>query len=143
MADNNERMIIDVVVRHRGGTSEALSRVNPLPEKREIMVETDTCKFKFGDGVHRWNELEYANIQSTPDFLSVIVTSQNISEKEIELPENCEYVINVAIQGILTEPDVDWEIIEQAEKKYISWKGLELENIVRENDKIFIKYYRR
>lgn len=32
---------------------------NPLLQRGEIGIEQDTKKLKIGDGVHRWNELDY------------------------------------------------------------------------------------
>ena len=48
-------------LQHRGGTAAALASENPTPKAREIMIETDTTKFKIGDGVTAWNELAYAS----------------------------------------------------------------------------------
>lgn len=42
------------------GTSDALSRTNPVLLAGELGFETDTGKFKFGDGVTRWTGLKYA-----------------------------------------------------------------------------------
>lgn len=44
----------------RGGTSEEWTRVNPVLSEREPAIETDTRKFKFGDGVTPWRDLLYA-----------------------------------------------------------------------------------
>lgn len=48
-------------IQNRGGTGADLTSVNPLLKAREIVIETDTGRMKTGDGVHRWNELEYAD----------------------------------------------------------------------------------
>ena len=42
------------------GTSEALSSTNPVLLAGELGFETDTGKFKFGDGVTKWTGLKYA-----------------------------------------------------------------------------------
>ena len=62
-------------IKMRGGTAEALSVKNPLPARREIIVETDTKKLKVGDGVHKYNELPYAggDVQSPPSDNNVYV----------------------------------------------------------------------
>ncbi len=44
----------------RGGTAADLATVNEIPLKRELVLETDTDKFKFGDGVTAYNSLAYA-----------------------------------------------------------------------------------
>lgn len=51
-------------LQHRGGTAAALASENPTPKAREIMIETDTNKFKIGDGVTAWNSLPYAKSES-------------------------------------------------------------------------------
>ena len=65
-ADNNILTSI-VVIQHRGGTTSALQQMNPLLERREIVVETDTGKLKVGDGVHNWKDLPYSGASSLPD----------------------------------------------------------------------------
>ena len=47
------------------GTSAALLNVNPFPLVGEIIFEQDTGLFKIGDGIRAWNNLPYANPQST------------------------------------------------------------------------------
>ena len=42
-------------------TAAQWSIANPVLLRGETGVESDTRKFKFGDGVNRWNDLEYAN----------------------------------------------------------------------------------
>ena len=42
------------------GTAEALASVNPVLLAGELGLETDTGKFKFGDGTNAWNNLSYA-----------------------------------------------------------------------------------
>ena len=156
------------VIQLRGGLSSVLKKVNPLPARRELMVEIDTGKIKVGDGTHRWNELTYSGngISVPPNdgkvysmkngawievdasgaviperkIFNVILTSEQISQKYIQLPNDCDTskLINLYIQGLLTERGLDWELDENK----ISWNGLELENIVQAGDKIFIDYYK-
>ena len=42
------------------GTSEALTASNPVLLAGELGFETDTGRFKFGDGVTAWQGLKYA-----------------------------------------------------------------------------------
>lgn len=42
------------------GTAEALASVNPVLLAGELGLETDTGKFKFGDGTNAWSSLSYA-----------------------------------------------------------------------------------
>ena len=55
------------VIQLRGGTAEAMSRVNPVLKHREIAIEVDTGRIKCGDGVHSWNELPYSGLASPPN----------------------------------------------------------------------------
>ena len=43
----------------RGGSAAALAALNEVPLPRELVLETDTGKFKFGDGVTAYNDLPY------------------------------------------------------------------------------------
>ena len=43
----------------RRGTAEVLTTVNEVLLAGEVVLETDTGKFKFVDGVTAWNDLEY------------------------------------------------------------------------------------
>ena len=132
------------VIQLRGGTSEVLSEVNPLPERREIMCEVDTGKLKVGDGIHTWNDLPYSGgtaTQATLTGVSIELTSEHIAQKYVSLPVNCDTagLIKVYIQGLLTEQDIDWEL----DTGKVSWEGLNLEGILRVKDKLFIEYFRR
>jgi hypothetical protein len=59
------------LIQLRGGTAAAWTSANPVLELREPGVETDTRRFKFGDGVTAWNSLPYASANS--HFLGVYV----------------------------------------------------------------------
>ena len=45
----------------RGGTAANLTTVNEIPLKRELVIETDTLRYKLGDGITAWNALPYAS----------------------------------------------------------------------------------
>lgn len=47
-------------IRHRGGTAATWTSTNPILSAREMGIETDTQKFKFGDGTTNWNLLPYS-----------------------------------------------------------------------------------
>jgi hypothetical protein len=42
-----------------GKTASAWTSANPVPLVREVCLETDTGRIKFGDGVTAWNSLPY------------------------------------------------------------------------------------
>lgn len=56
--------MVDTVIHYRflcrGGLAATLAAVNEIPLKRELVLETDTLRFKFGDGVTAYNALPYA-----------------------------------------------------------------------------------
>ncbi len=131
----------------RGGRADILQAVNPVLLAREIMIETDTGKLKVGDGTTHWNDLAYYGQHSTETIYKVILTAEHISQKYIELPEDCDTSKFTAlyIQGLITEPGVDWELVEKTdpEKDTIAWNGLELENTAQVGDKILVSYYKK
>lgn len=47
------------LIQIRGGTASQWTTANPILAAREMGVETDTRKHKFGDGVTAWNSLAY------------------------------------------------------------------------------------
>ena len=59
-------------IQFRRGTSEALAAVNEVPLAGEIGIETDTGKYKIGNGSTNWNGLPYAG-QNFPTDTSVYV----------------------------------------------------------------------
>jgi hypothetical protein len=48
------------LIQNRRGTSAEWVSANPVLSSGEIGVETDTLKFKIGDGVTAWADLKYA-----------------------------------------------------------------------------------
>lgn len=48
----------------RNDTAAQWTSINPVLAKGELGVESDTNKFKFGDGTKKWTELPYASAQS-------------------------------------------------------------------------------
>lgn len=91
----------------RGGVSTALTSENPVLARREIAVEVDTGRMKVGDGVHSWNELDYANagdgISSLPpidDKIYAIKNGEYVSiMPEIEDTGDIVFVVNKEMTG--------------------------------------------
>lgn len=67
----------------RGKTAAEFNVDEKIYLKNETLLEVDTRKVKYGDGVHRFSELEYANV--TPEELEDLVarSSHTHSNKEI------------------------------------------------------------
>ena len=53
-------MSTTAILRHRRGTASAWTTANPILEDGQVGFETDTLKFKLGDGATAWNSLAYA-----------------------------------------------------------------------------------
>ena len=64
---SQERQLYRFLV--RGGEAAAISALNEIPLERELIVETDTLKFKIGDGVTRYLSLPY--LGATRDQISM------------------------------------------------------------------------
>lgn len=67
----------------RGKTAAEFNVDGKIYLKNETLLEVDTRKVKYGDGVHRFSELEYANV--TPEELENLIarSSHTHSNKEI------------------------------------------------------------
>lgn len=77
---------------HAAYTEEMWAAQNPMLQRGEIGIEQDTKKLKIGDGIHRWNELDYyimALDGQIPIDQSLSTTSQNpVQNKTITLKIN-------------------------------------------------------
>lgn len=51
---------LKVKIRHRTNEAETWRTINPILEPGEVGIESDTGKFKYGDGKRPWQQLEYA-----------------------------------------------------------------------------------
>lgn len=54
------KTLSDVTILLRNDTASNWTTENPVLSKGEIGVEIDTAKFKFGDGIKTWSQLNYA-----------------------------------------------------------------------------------
>jgi len=59
-------------VRMRRGTASAWTTANPILDNGEFGFESDTTKFKIGDGSKRWSALSY--VTAVPDLRDATVT---------------------------------------------------------------------
>lgn len=78
---NTTTLKVPVLV--RGRTAAEFNVDEKIYLKNETLLEVDTRKVKYGDGVHRFSELEYANV--TPEELENLIarSSHTHSNKEI------------------------------------------------------------
>lgn len=61
------------VIQLRGDTAANWTSVNPILAEREFAFETDTMRYKIGDGITPWNSLNYREI--TGSFTTPIIMS--------------------------------------------------------------------
>ena len=62
----NELITIHTRFQHRRATAARWAEVNPILREGELGIELDTRRMKFGDGVTRWNSLEYCSKEILP-----------------------------------------------------------------------------
>ena len=62
-------------IQHRGGTAAFWTATNPILGERELGFETDTRKFKWGDGSTVWNSLLYVETERQLDRVAVSVSA--------------------------------------------------------------------
>lgn len=55
----------------RRGLAATLALVNEVPLEGEMVIETDTRKFKFGDGSTAWNSLSYSSTTLDSDLVDI------------------------------------------------------------------------
>ena len=67
----------------RNDTSANWTSVNPVLAKGEMGVETDTRKFKFGDGISTWTELQYASTEELVIDNVLSSTSKNPVQNKV------------------------------------------------------------
>ena len=98
MTIDNGVMRLSGTLKLKGGTSEAMSTVNPILASREIAVETDTGQMKVGNGVNHWNDLKYTGSSSSSgsSTSSIVVSTlmiQGIINEPPETPNLGDYYI--------------------------------------------------
>ena len=73
------------LIQHRRGTAAAWTAANPVLYSGQIGIETDTRKFKFGDGSTAWNSLDYAAGIALAEWGSITGTLSDQSDLQAEL----------------------------------------------------------
>ena len=70
-------------IQHRRGTSQALAAVNEVLLAGEMCIETDTGKYKIGDGTTAWNELDYVNNSLGHETWTMTLDDDSVITKEV------------------------------------------------------------
>jgi hypothetical protein len=65
-------------IQFKRGTATSLQIVNPVLAAGEPCYETDTGKFKIGDGVTAWNDLAYRSVSSNATGVVGAIPVSNI-----------------------------------------------------------------
>ena len=75
------------------------------------------------------------------------LTAQDVLKGYLELPEDCNTnrAITLILESVPQRINEDWEVIAKTEpeKDRIAWRGLDMENIVKAEDKVSITYYKK
>ena len=90
------------------GTAEAMSTVNPLLLAGELGIETDTGKYKIGDGLTAWNSLDYAGLRvpSGNNSVYVVKGGNYVPALLVEKPSEWTPTINDADIVITVDEDM-------------------------------------
>lgn len=67
----------------RGDTAANWTRVDPVLAVNEMGIERDTRKFKFGDGISKWSELEYGGSTDIEIDTALSATSENPVQNKV------------------------------------------------------------
>lgn len=73
MADKTP-IVVDAIIQTRRYTAAQWAETNPVLYEGEMGFETDTRKFKFGDGSTSWNSLRYA-VANAPEELEARIAA--------------------------------------------------------------------
>jgi len=80
----------------RGDTAANWASVNPILSEREFALETDTLKYKIGNGILAWNSLPYASIDVSAG------SNIDITGGVVSVEDNVEVVSISATTGVFT-----------------------------------------
>ena len=88
------------------GTAEAMSTVNLLLRAGEFGLETDTGKYKIGDGSTIWNSLDYAGLR-VPSGSSVYVVKGGDYVPALLVEKPSEWIPTINDEEIVITVDED------------------------------------
>ena len=92
--------VIKTRIKHLGMTASEWTSENPVLLLNELGLETDTNKFKFGDGTSNWNDLDYAGVDSSQIQSLIDASEDNFYSVEATAEQNDL----VALGTVATEP---------------------------------------
>ena len=92
--------ILKTRIKHLGKTSSEWTSENPVLLENELGIETNTKKFKFGNGTSNWNDLDYAGVDSSQIQSLIDASEDNFYSVEA----TAEQDDLVALGTVATEP---------------------------------------
>ena len=95
----------------RRSTAADLAAVDEVPLSGEIVIETDTGKFKFGDGVQKYSELNYSGAKLPNDDSKYVVQNGDYVKADYVENKDVEYetwTITLENDSVITRKVVLW-----------------------------------
>ena len=130
-----------VIIQLRRDTSIVWASVNPILHEGEIGFETDSKKFKIGDGLTRWQALDYGGLARSNFYVEqFVLTSNDITAKKVTLTlsPNPTNKVEVEIQGGPTQySGIDFVV----NNNEVSWAQLAVESLVEVGSILTVKYF--
>jgi len=93
---------MNTTIIQKHGLASAWTRVNPVLEKGQMGVETDTNKFKFGDGTTAWNDLPYAGIAEKLETARSISIDGDVEATGVAFDGSKNITLNAILKSITT-----------------------------------------
>ena len=92
-----------VRIQLRRGLASQWASINPVLAEGELAVETDTRRYKVGDGAKVWNSLEYTSETQLSDLFDV--DAPNPADGDL-------LIYNIAINKWVSQKDLDKQRID-------------------------------
>lgn len=130
-----------VIIQLRRDLASIWNSVNPVLQQGEMGFETDSRKFKIGDGILPWQQLKYGGLGiSNFYFEEFILAPSDIAAKQVQLtlPPNPTNKVQVELQGGPTQySGIDFIVTNDV----ISWSQLAIEGLVEVGSILIVKYF--
>ena len=130
-----------VIIQLRRDLASVWNSVNPVLHEGEIGFETDSRKFKIGDGILHWQDLKYGGLGvGNFYFEEFILTPADIAAKQVRLTlsPNPSNKVQVELQGGPTQySGIDFVVIDDV----ISWASLAIEGLIEVGSILIVKYF--
>jgi hypothetical protein len=98
---SNEIKQAYVAIMHKCVPAAVWAQNNPVLARGELGIELDTKKFKFGDGVTRWTELDYATRTDISDVNGLTAALESYLAKAKEYTDEDVEEINKVLNEII------------------------------------------